>query len=146
MYNLIKYKGDVDYILYENECDGYDDLSLSLRSIYKETFDCQLYCTWPNNQLVPRVYEVFQFWGYNYMTQPSNIHGANLGLFIAQPCYLGSKHRKNSQKTTRILMSYYSMSYCNGEWRMLAEYKHNMSAYGLNLHIYTHSLQLEGGK
>jgi hypothetical protein len=44
MHNLLKDKGKVDYIPYENECDGDDDFPLSLRSIYKETFDHQLYC------------------------------------------------------------------------------------------------------
>jgi hypothetical protein len=39
MHNLLKDKGKVDYVLYENECDEDDDLLLSLRSIYKETFD-----------------------------------------------------------------------------------------------------------
>jgi hypothetical protein len=63
MYNLLKDKGKVDYIPYENECDGDDALPLSLRSIYKETFDRQLYCAWPSDQKLPRVYEVFQFCG-----------------------------------------------------------------------------------
>jgi hypothetical protein len=40
MHNFLKDKGKVDYIPYENEFDGDDDLPLSLRSIYKETFDC----------------------------------------------------------------------------------------------------------
>jgi hypothetical protein len=70
MHNLLKDKGKVDYIPYENECDGDDDLPLSLRSIYKETFDRRLYCAWPSDQQLPRVYEVFQFWGYNYMIRP----------------------------------------------------------------------------
>jgi hypothetical protein len=146
MHNLLKDKGKVDYIPYENECDGDDDFPLSLRPIYKETFDHRLYCTWPNDQQLPRVYEVFQFWGYNYMIRPSNIHGENLGLFIVQNVHVGSKHRKNSQQTTRILMPYYCPSYYIGEWRRLAEYKPNMSTYGLNSNIYTHHPQLESGK
>jgi hypothetical protein len=40
MHNMLKDKGKVDYIPYENGCDGDDELPLSLRSIYKETFDC----------------------------------------------------------------------------------------------------------
>lgn len=84
MHSLLKDKGKVDYIPYENECDGDDDFPLSLRSIYKETFDRRLYCACPSDQQLPRVYEVFQFWGYNYMIPPSNIHGVNLGLFIVQ--------------------------------------------------------------
>jgi hypothetical protein len=67
VHNFIKDKGKVDYIAYENECDGEDDFPLILRSIYKETFDRRLYCAWPSDQQLPRVYEVFQFWGYNYM-------------------------------------------------------------------------------
>ena len=67
MHNLLKDKGEVEYIHYKNECDGDDDLPLNLRSNYKETFDRQLYCAWPSDQQLPRVYEVFQFWGYNYM-------------------------------------------------------------------------------
>jgi hypothetical protein len=55
MHNLLKDKGKVDYIPYENECDGDDKLPLSLRSIYKETFDRRLYCSWPNDQKLPRV-------------------------------------------------------------------------------------------
>ena len=39
MHNLLKDKGIVDYIPYENECVVDDYLPLSLRSIYKETFD-----------------------------------------------------------------------------------------------------------
>ena len=39
MHNLLKDKGKVDYIPYENECDIDDEFPLSLRSIYKETFD-----------------------------------------------------------------------------------------------------------
>ena len=39
MHNLLKDKGKVDYIPYENKCDGDDEFLLSLRSIYKETFD-----------------------------------------------------------------------------------------------------------
>ena len=35
MHNLLKDKGKVDYIPYENECDGDDDFPLSLRSITK---------------------------------------------------------------------------------------------------------------
>jgi hypothetical protein len=120
MHNFLKDKGKVDYIPYENECDGDDDLPLSLRSIYKETFDRRLYCAWPNDQQLPRVYEVFQFWGYNYMIRPSNIHGENMGLFIVQNVHVGSKNRKNSQQTTRILMPYYGPSYYSGEWKRLA--------------------------
>ena len=59
MHNLLKDKGKVDYITYENECDVDDDLPLSLRSIYKETFDRQLYCARPSDQQLPRVYEMF---------------------------------------------------------------------------------------
>jgi hypothetical protein len=132
MHNLLKDKGKVDYIPYENECDGDDDLPLIFRLIYKETFDHHLYCAWPNDQKLPRVYEVFQFWGYNYMIQLSNIYGENLGLFIVQNFHVGSKHRKNSQQTTRRLMPYYGLSYYNGEWRRVAEYKPTISAYGLN--------------
>ena len=33
MHNLLKDRGKVDYIPYENECDRDDDLPLSLRSI-----------------------------------------------------------------------------------------------------------------
>ena len=40
MHNFLKDKGKVDYIPYENQCDGDDDFPLSLRSIYKEKFDC----------------------------------------------------------------------------------------------------------
>ena len=43
-------------------------------------------------------------------------------------------------------MPYYGPSYYNGEWRRLAEYKPSMSAYGLNLNMYMHSLLLESGK
>ena len=139
-------RGKMDYILYENECDGDDEFPLSLRSIYKETFDRRLYCAWPSDQQLLRVYEVFQFWGYNYMIRPSNIHGENLGLFIVQNIHVGSKNRKDSQQTTRILMPYYGPSYFSGEWKRLVEYKPSMSAYGLNLNMYTHSLQLESGK
>jgi hypothetical protein len=42
MHNLLKDNEKVNYIPYENECDGYDDFPLGLRSIYKETFDCRL--------------------------------------------------------------------------------------------------------
>ena len=56
MHNLLKDKGKVDYIPYDNECDGDDDFPLSLRSIYKEIFDRRLYCTWPSDQQLPRVY------------------------------------------------------------------------------------------
>jgi hypothetical protein len=84
-------KGKVDYIPYEDECDGDDDFPLGLRSIYKETFDRRLYCAWPSDRQLPRVYEVFQFWGYNYMIQPSNIHGANLGLFIVENVHVESR-------------------------------------------------------
>ena len=75
MHNLLKDKGKVDYIPYENKCDGDDEFLLSLRSIYKETFDRRLYCAWPSDQQLPIVYEMFQFWGYSYMIRPSNIHG-----------------------------------------------------------------------
>ena len=136
----------MDYIPYENECDVDDDLPLSLRSIYKETFDCRLYCAWPSDQQLPRVYEMSQFWVYSYMIRPSNIHGVNLGIFIVKNVHIGSKHRNNSQQTSRILMPYYGPSYYSGEWRRLAEYKPSMSAYGLNSNIYTHHLQLESGK
>ena len=61
MHNLHKDKGKVEYIPYENECDGDDDIPLNLRSIYKDTFDHQLYFTWPSDQQLPTVYEVFQF-------------------------------------------------------------------------------------
>ena len=43
MHNLLKDKGKVDYIPYENECDGDDDFPLTSRSIYKDTFDHRLY-------------------------------------------------------------------------------------------------------
>ena len=119
MHNFLKDKGKVDYIPYENECDGDVDLPLGLRSIYKETFDCRLYRASPNDQQLPRVYKVFQFCGYSYMIRPSNIHGANLGLFIVESVHVGSKHRNNSKQTTRILMSYYGSSYYSGEWRRL---------------------------
>jgi hypothetical protein len=132
MHYLLKDKGKVDFIPYENECDGDDDLTLSLRSIYKETFDHRLYCAWSSDQQLPRVYEVFQFWGYNYMIRPSNIHGENMGLFIVQNFHVGSKNRNNSQQTTRRLMPYYGPSYYSGEWKRLEEYKPSMSAYGLN--------------
>ena len=114
MHNFLKDKGKVDYIPYENECDGDDDFPLGLRSIYKETFDYRLYCAWPGDQQLPRVYEVFHFWGYKYM-----IHGANLGLFIVENVHVGSKHRNNSQQTTRRLITYYGSSYYIGEWRRL---------------------------
>jgi hypothetical protein len=39
MHNLLKDKGKVDYIPYENECETNDDFPLSLRSIYKGPFD-----------------------------------------------------------------------------------------------------------
>ena len=39
MHNFFRDKGKVDYIPYENECDGDDEFTLKLRSIYKETFD-----------------------------------------------------------------------------------------------------------
>ena len=80
------------------------------------------------------------------MIQPSNIHGVNLGLFIVKNVHVGYKHGNNSQQTTRILITYYGPSYYNGEWRRLAEYNPSMSAYGLNLNLYTHRLQLESGK
>ena len=80
------------------------------------------------------------------MIRPSNIHGENLGLFIVQNVHMGSKHRNNSQQTTRILMPYYDLSYYSGEWRRLTEYKPSMSSYGLNSNMYTHHLQLESGK
>ena len=136
----------MDYIPYENEFDGDDEFPLSLRSIDKDTSDRQLYCTWPSDQQLPRVYEVFEFWGSNYMIQPSNIHGANLGLFIVQNVHVGSKHRNNSQQTTSKLMPYYGPSYYCGEWRRLAEYTPSMPTCGLNLNMYTHHLQLERGK
>jgi hypothetical protein len=110
MHNLLKDKGKMDYILYENEFDGDDEFPLSLRSIYKDTFDCRLYCALPSDQQLPRVYEVFQFWGYNYMIRPSNIHGENLGIFVVQNVHMGSKNRNNSQQTTRRLMPYYGPS------------------------------------
>lgn len=119
MHNLLKCKGKVQYIPYENEYNGDDDFPLSLKSIYKETFDRRLYCAWPSDQQLPRVYEVFQFWGYNYMIQPSNIHGANLGIFIGKNVHVGSTHRNNSQPTTRRLMPYYGLSYYSGEWRRI---------------------------
>ena len=146
MRNLLKDKGNVDYISYENECDGYDELPLNLRLVYKYTFDHRLYCVWPSDQELPKVYEVFQFWGYIYIIRPSNIHGLNPCLFNFQNVHVGSKHRNNSQQTTRILMPYYGSSYYSGEWRMLVEYKPSMLAYGLNLNMYTHRLQLENGK
>jgi hypothetical protein len=116
-----------------------------LRSIHKDTFEFWLYCAWSSDQQLPRVYEMFQFWGYNYMIRPSNIHGANLGLFIIKNVHVGYKHKNNSQQTTRIF-PYYGLSYCSGEWRRLAEYKTSMSACGLNLSMYTHRLRLESGK
>lgn len=146
MHQLLKDKGKVDYIPYENECDVDEELPLNLRSIYKDTFDRRLYCAWPGDHQLPSVYEVFQFCGYIYMIRPSNIHGANMGLFIVQNVNVGSKHRNTSQQTTRRLMPYYGPTYYSGEWRRLAEYKHNMSTYGLNSNMYTHRLQLESGK
>jgi hypothetical protein len=95
MHNLLKDKGKVDYIPYENECDGDDELPLSLRSIYKETFDHRLYFTLSSDQQLPRVYELFQFWGYSYILRPSNIHGENLGIFVVQNVHVGYKHRNN---------------------------------------------------
>jgi hypothetical protein len=89
---------------------------------------------------------MLQFGGYNYMIRPSNIHGSNLGLFIVANVHVGSKIRNNSQPTNSILMPYYGPSYYIGEWRSLTEYKPSISAYGLNLNMYTHRLQLEGGK
>ena len=80
------------------------------------------------------------------MIQPSNIHGANLGLFIFKNFHVGSKHINNSQQTARQLMPYYGPSYSSGQWRMLVEYKHSMSAYGLNSNMYTHRLQMERGE
>jgi hypothetical protein len=62
MHNLLKDKGKVECMPYENECDGDDDFPLSLSSIYKEIIDRRLYCAWPSDQQLPRVYEVFQFW------------------------------------------------------------------------------------
>ena len=59
---------------------------------------------------------------------------------------MGSKHRNNSQQTSRRLMPYYGPSYYSGEWRRLAKYKPSIPAYGLNLNMYTHCLQLEIGK
>jgi hypothetical protein len=121
MHNLLKDKGKMDYIPYENECDGDVDLTLSLRTIYKETFNHRLYCACTSDQQLPRVYyEMFQFWGYNYMIRPSNIHGENISLFIFQNVHVGYKNRNNSQKTTRRLTPYYGPSYYNGEWRRLA--------------------------
>ena len=61
MHNLLKDKGKVDYIPYENECDVDDEFPLILRSIYKETFDRRLYCAWPSDQQLPTLYEMFQF-------------------------------------------------------------------------------------
>ena len=130
MHNFLKDKGKVEYIPYENECDAYDGLPLSLRSIYKETFDRRLYRVWPSDQQLPRVYEMF--WGYIYMIRPSNIDGVNIGLFIVENVHVGSKHINNSQQTSRRLMPYYGPSYYSGEWRRLAEYKPSMLAYGLN--------------
>ena len=104
MHNLHEDRGKVEYIPYENECDGDDDFPLNLRSIYKETFDHQLYCDCPSDQWLPRVYKVFQFWGYNYMIRPSNIHGDNLGLCIVQNLHVEYKHRNNSQLITKRLM------------------------------------------
>jgi hypothetical protein len=69
-----------------------------------------------------------------------------MGLFVVQNVHVGSKNRKNSQQTTRILMPYYGPSYYSGEWKRLAEYKPSMSAYGINSNMYTHCLQLESGK
>ena len=42
-------------------------------------------------------------------------------------------------------MPYYGPSYYSGEWRRLAKYKPSMSAYGVNLNMYTYHLQLESG-
>ena len=70
----------------------------------------------------------------------------NLGLFIVENVHAGSKHINNSQQTSRRLMPYYGPSYYSGEWRRLAKYKPNMSTYGINLNMYMHHLQLEGGK
>lgn len=140
MHKLLQDKGKVEYKPYENECDGDDEFPLELRSIYKETFDRELYCAWPSDQKLPVAYEVFQFWGYSYMIRPSNIHGVNLGLFIIENFHVGSKHINKSQQTTRRLMPYYGPSYSSGQWRMLVEYKHSMSAYGLNSNMYTHRL------
>ena len=80
------------------------------------------------------------------MIQPSNIHEVNLGLFIVENVHVGSKHRNNSQQTSRRLMPYYGPSYYGGEWRRLADYKPSMSAYGLNSNMYTHHLQFESRK
>lgn len=101
MHKLLQDKGKVEYKPYENECDGDDEFPLELRSIYKETFDRELYCAWPSDQKLPVAYEVFQFWGYSYMIRPSNIHGANLGLFIVENVHVGLKHINKSQQTTR---------------------------------------------
>ena len=81
MRNLLKYKGKVDYIPYENECDGDDKFTLNLRTIFKDTFYHRLYWALHDDQQLPRIYEVFQFWGYIYMIRPSNIHGSNMNLF-----------------------------------------------------------------
>ena len=67
MHNLLKHKGKIDYIPYENEFDADDDFLMSLRSIYKEKFDRRVYYNWHSDQQLPRVYEVFRFWVYNYM-------------------------------------------------------------------------------
>jgi len=83
----------VDYIPYENECDGDDEFPMNFRSIYEDTFDRRLYCSWLGDQQLPSVYEVFQFLGYRYIIQPTNIHVVNLGLFIVQDVHVGSKHR-----------------------------------------------------
>jgi hypothetical protein len=80
------------------------------------------------------------------MIRPSNIHGENIGLFIVQNVHLGYKNRNNSQQTIRRLIPYYGLSYYSGEWKRLGEYKPIMSAYGLNLNMYTQCLQLESGK
>ena len=42
-------------------------------------------------------------------------------------------------------MPYFGPSYSSGQWRMLVEYKHSMSAYGLNSNMYTHYKQMERG-
>jgi len=92
MHKLTKDKGKVDYILYENECDGDDEFPLKLRTIYNDAFDRRLYCAWLGDQQLPSVYEVFHFWGYDYIIQPSNIHGANMGIFVVDNAHVESKH------------------------------------------------------
>ena len=145
MHNVHKDKGKVEYIPYGTEYDGDDDFTLTLRSIYTETFDHWHYYAWPSDHQQPRVYEAFQFWGYNYMIRPSNIHGENLGLFIVQNVHVGSKHRNNSQQTTRrlILFMVHHITVVNGEGY---QNKPSMSTCGLNSNMYTHSIQLESGK